>query len=155
MNLNKIIKILLILAVILGFGFFIWIAPESTPIQENFKVDEVISPKIAPFLNLAIALTIIAAGVSIIFGIVSIIRGGNLKKTLITLGVLAIIILIGFGVADTDQQMIEKFASLSQPIEVSENTSVRVGAGLVIFYIMAALAVGTMIWGAVVKAINR
>ncbi len=145
MNLSKIFGILAAVLAVIGVILFVMMATsdDSTPSQ------------ISPMLSMAYIMIGIAAVAAILFGLVSIFTGGNIKKTLISLGVLVVVVLLGFGLASTNPEMIQRFADLPQPIEVTESTSRNVGAGLRIFYILAFVAVGSMVWGGVKKALNR
>ncbi len=111
--------------------------------------------QISPMLQLAYVMIAIAAFAAILFGLISIFTGGNIKKTLITLGVLAAVVALGFGLADSSPDLIKSFSERPQPIEVAESTSKNVGAGLRIFYILAIVAIAAMAWGGVKRALSR
>ncbi|SHI88100.1 hypothetical protein SAMN04488096_105223 [Mesonia phycicola] len=88
-----------------------------------------------------IAAIIVLVGVSVVKDLIN----GNIKKTLISVGVFAVIVLLGYILADgvetemTDGEML------------SAGASQWVGAGLIVFYILAAVAIGAMAFSGVKK----
>ena len=145
MNISKIVGIIAAVLAVVGVILYALMgaSDSDTPSQ------------ISPMLQLAYVMIAIAAIAAILFGLISIFTGGNIKKTLIMLGVLAAVVALGFGLASSSPDMIQKFADLPQPIDVTEATSKRVGAGLRIFYILAIIAIGSMLWGGVKRVLSR
>lgn len=145
MSLSKIVGIIAAVLAVVGVILYVLMgaSDSDTPSQ------------ISPMLQLAYVMIAIAAIAAILFGLVGIFTSGNIKKTLITLGVLAAVVALGFGLADSSPDLIKDFSERPQPIEVAESTSKNVGAGLRIFYILAVIAIGSMVWGGAKRALSR
>lgn len=73
----------------------------------------------------------------------------KMMKTLIGVGVLVVIVLVGYGIADPDNINYEQLANAG--INVEKSTSTTVGAGLYVFYILAILAIVSMVLSGVKK----
>ncbi|MCM5662574.1 hypothetical protein [Galbibacter mesophilus] len=136
-------KIAKILAIILGVvGLGLWIAIVYQDNNEGV---------ISLMINLGIWLTIIIAAITFIFSLVGLASDPDkLKKSLISVGVFALIIAISYFVLASGSDVdLDKMAA--RDIDVSENTVKWVGAGLWTFFILAILAVGAMIVGSFKK----
>lgn len=70
---------------------------------------------------------------------------GNIKNTLISIGAFALIIIIAYVVTDGHEVVLKDGGTLSA------NGDHWVGAGLVTFYILAAIAVGAMVFSGIKK----
>ena len=71
---------------------------------------------------------------------------GNIKNTLITLGSFILIVALSYGLADSNQ------LTLANGELLSEANSKWIGAGLYTFYILAIVAIGSMIVSGFKKA---
>ncbi|QLE00879.1 hypothetical protein HX109_04590 [Galbibacter sp. BG1] len=136
-------KIAKILAIILGvIGLGLWLAIVYQDSNEGV---------ISIMINLGIWLTVIIAAITFIFSLVGLASDPDkLKKSLISVGVFALIIAISYFVLASGSDIdLDKMAA--RDIDVSENTVRWVGAGLWTFFILAILAVGAMVVGSFKK----
>lgn len=78
---------------------------------------------------------------------------GDIKKTLVTVGLFAVIIVISFIMSTGNDLDLTPFTS--KGLDVTQSTSKYVGAGLYTFYILAVLAIGSMFLSGVKKLFNR
>ena len=74
---------------------------------------------------------------------------GNVKKTLISVGLFVGIILISYAMSSGTDLDLQPFIDKGQ--DITEATSKKVGAGLYAFYIIAIIAVGSMAFSGVKK----
>ncbi|GLB50966.1 hypothetical protein NBRC110019_00050 [Neptunitalea chrysea] len=99
-----------------------------------------------------ILLAIAVVGVAI-FSLINIFSSGEkIKRTLIGLGALAVVVILGFVFASSGNINVQDLSD--QGITVSESTSKTVGAGLVMFYILTAVAILSMVFAGVKKLIK-
>lgn len=70
---------------------------------------------------------------------------GNIMKTLVSIGVFAVIVLVGYLIASPEVPV------GIDASEVSVSGAQWVGAGLIVFYILAAIAIGAMIFSGIKK----
>ncbi|GLB50729.1 hypothetical protein [Neptunitalea lumnitzerae] len=99
-----------------------------------------------------ILLAIAVVGVAI-FSIINIVSSGEkIKRTLIGLGALAVVVILGYVLADGSNI---DFDALSRAdINVTEAESKTVGAGLITFYILMVVALGSMLLSGIKKMFN-
>lgn len=125
--------------------------------EETLKVDAGLQGSyVTPLLWVAyivLALTVIFV---ILFVIRGILTGGNLVKTLISIGAFVAVFVIAYVMADSTIPMnLEGTGPMMVDNEVvTEGTSKIAGAGILMFIILAVVAIGTMIWGGVRKAFS-
>tara|TARA_R100001369_G_scaffold48565_1_gene75069 strand:- start:22256 stop:22693 length:438 start_codon:yes stop_codon:yes gene_type:complete len=96
-------------------------------------------------------LSYIVLGLSILIVGVFVIRGlftGNVKNTLISVGAFLLVIVIAYVVTDGTETVLKDGTTLSA------SGDHWVGAGLVMFYILAAVAAGAMILSGIRKLIK-
>ena len=74
---------------------------------------------------------------------------GNVKKTLISVGLFVGIVLISYAMSSGTDLDLQPFLDKGQ--DITEATSKKVGAGLYAFYIIAIIAVGSMAFSGVKK----
>ena len=74
---------------------------------------------------------------------------GNLKKTLMSLGAFILVVIIGYVLAEGVETEMRDGEMLS------ESGSKWVGTGLYTFYILAVVAIGSMIYSGIKKAMMR
>ena len=101
-----------------------------------------------PYLVWATVLAGVAVLLAIVFPIVQMIRNPkNIKKTLISLGFIVAIVVIGYIFASTEQlNLSEKMSEYNVP-----STLRQVGTGLIATYILAAIALGSILYTEVSK----
>ncbi|MFL1012422.1 hypothetical protein [Flavisericum labens] len=78
---------------------------------------------------------------------------GNIKKTLLTVGVFLGIIAISYGISSGTDLDLKPFTD--KGADVTESTSKTVGAGLYAFYILAVVAIGSMLYSGAKKIFNK
>lgn len=102
---------------------------------------------VSPFLWLAYLVMAVILILVIFFVIKGLFRG-NIKNTLISVGVFLLIVVIAYLVSDGTQKTLKDGEILSASADH------WVGAGLVTFYILAAIAVGAMVISGIRKLIK-
>ena len=75
--------------------------------------------------------------------------GGDIKKTLLSIGVFVAIVAIAYGMSSGVETQLQDGETLS------ENGSRWVGAGLRTFYILVILAIGSMVYGGLRKVMSK
>ena len=138
MNLHKILKIVALLLGVAGVIFLAMIIA---------KGDEAVSATgegVDGFLYVAY----ITFAITIVFVLFFVLKGifaGNIKNTLISVGAFLLIVVIAYVLADGNQMPMQEGEMLS------ESGSKWVGTGLYTFYILAILAVGSMVFSGIKK----
>jgi len=134
-------KILKIVALLLGVAGVIFLAMIIT------KGDEAVSATgegVDGFLYVAY----ITFAITIVFVLFFVLKGifaGNLKNTLISVGAFLLIVVIAYVLADGNPMPMQEGEMLSA------SGSKWVGTGLYAFYILAVLAVGSMVFSGIKK----
>ena len=95
------------------------------------------------FLTLAIVLLFVIKGLF----------SGDIKKTLITVGVFAAIIALSYIISSGTDLDLKPFND--KGLGITEGISRNVGAGLYAFYILGAIAIGSMLFGGAKKIFNK
>ncbi|MBL7473889.1 hypothetical protein [Robertkochia sediminum] len=142
-------RIAKILAIILGVaGLVIWVM-----IARND--DPASSGMVDLMINLGKWMTIITAVVTFALAIWQLItHPEKLKRALISLAVFAVVILASYFVLSSGTDInLERLAA--KGISVDEGTSRTVGAGLWAFYLLALIAIVSMLYGGVKKLLNN
>ncbi|WP_346882565.1 hypothetical protein [uncultured Algibacter sp.] len=78
---------------------------------------------------------------------------GDIKKTLLTVGIFAAVIGISYGISSGTDLDLKPFTDKGVNVDTSD--SKMVGAGLYAFYILAVLAIGSMLFGGAKKIFNK
>ncbi|HNP67880.1 MAG TPA: hypothetical protein PKH16_08260 [Aequorivita sp.] len=134
-------KILKIVALLLGVAGVIFLAMIIA------KGDEAVSATgegVDGFLYVAY----ITFAITIVFVLFFVLKGifaGNIKNTLISVGAFLLIVVIAYVLADGNPMPMQEGEMLS------ESGSKWVGTGLYAFYILAILAVGSMVFSGIKK----
>ena len=134
-------KILKIIALLLGVAGVIFLAMIIA------KGDEAVSATgegVDGFLYVAY----ITFAITIVFVLFFVLKGifaGNIKNTLISVGAFLLIVVIAYVLADGNPMPMQEGEMLS------ESGSKWVGTGLYTFYILAILAVGSMVFSGITK----
>jgi len=145
---SKALNIFKIVIGILAAVLFVRIMIESDDlIKEQADLQ---SSLISPDLYLAYIILAITVLAVLIFSLIGIFKG-NIKKTLISVGLFVLVILISyFGFAGDYGMGFE----ISDTETLSENGAMWVGTGLYTFYILALAAIGAMLVSTIKKAMN-
>jgi hypothetical protein len=146
---TRILNIFKILIGVLAAILFVRIMIEDDELIKDTA--ELQTSLISPDLYLAYIILGLAVVVTLIFTIIGVVRG-DIKKTLISVGLFALVIVISyFGLADD--------YGVGRPISdtetLSESGALWIGSGLYTFYILALVAVGAMLVSTIKKAITN
>lgn len=101
-------------------------------------------------------ITYAVLGLAILLVLIYVIKGlfaGNIKKTLVTVGIFAAIVIISFAMSSGTDLDLTPFTS--KGADITESTSKNVGAGLYTFYFLAVLAIASMLFSGVKKILNK
>ncbi|MDT0648563.1 hypothetical protein [Autumnicola edwardsiae] len=145
MTLHKILKYL---ALVIGVLALILLARILISGGDAIEASaDVQSSMLDPYMYVAYLVLAAIIILVAIFVIVGLFRG-NIKNTLISIGTFAVIVIIAYMLTDGNEVIMKDGEALSA------SGSHWVGAGLVTFYILAAVAVGAMIVSGVRKLIK-
>ena len=139
MGLHKIIKIVGLILSVVGAAILGMII---------MKGDDVIKETgsgVDGFLYTAYIIFVLVLISVVVFGFKGL-MSGNIKNTLITVGSFILIVALSYGLADSNQ------LTLANGELLSEANSKWIGAGLYTFYILAIVAIGSMIVSGFKKA---
>ena len=143
--LQKIIKIISFILAIGGAVLALMIMGTET---EAPKMDGLVGDMLyVAYVILAIVLALVL--VFVIKGLFT----GNIKKTLLTVGAFLVIVLICYSVSTGTDLDLSQFTKKGQ--NITEQTSRYVGTGLYTFYVLAVLAILSMLLSGVKKLFNR
>jgi len=95
-------------------------------------------------------------GIVLLLVVLFVIKGlfaGDIKKTLMTVGVFAAVIIVSYVVSSGTDLDLQPFND--KGLGITESISKNVGAGLNAFYILAVVAIGSMLFGGVKKMFNK
>ncbi|WP_233164271.1 hypothetical protein [Snuella sedimenti] len=96
--------------------------------------------------------TYITLGLVLLLVLIYVLKGlstGNIKKTLITVSIFLIIVFISYAMSSGTDLDLKPFTDKGQ--DITEMTSKKVGAGLYTFYVLAFLAIASMVFSGVKK----
>lgn len=103
-----------------------------------------------PLMYIAYIVFIIAIVATVVFTLINTFTNSSgLKNTLIGVGAFALIALISYFVLASGQKTMMREGEM-----LSESGSRLVGAGLFMFYVLAAIAIGAMLFTGIKKMIN-
>ena len=145
MTLHKILKYLALVIGVIGLillGRIIMAGDEAIDASADLQ-----NSLLDPFMWVAYIVMALILVLVIVFVIAGLFRG-NIKNTLISVGAFAVIVVIAYLLTDGNEIVMKDGETLSA------SGSHWVGAGLVTFYILAAIAVGAMILSGVRKLIK-
>lgn len=144
MVLHKILKIvaliLSVLAVIL-FGMLL------------VKGDEVVTATgegLNPYMYVAYAMMAIILVFTVVFAIKGIFQG-NVKKTLLSIGAFLVVVVISYVMSSNSIEGLPEVDGVA----ITPNASKWVGTGLYVFYILAVVAIGATVLGAIKKLTTK
>ena len=135
MGLHKILSIIALVLAVVGiiFGLLITIGDLETLGEPGSMIDNMMYVAYVIF-----AITIVLVLIYVIKGLFS----GNIKKTMLSLGVFLAIILVSYLMASGTNLDLQPF--IDKGLNVTEATSKNVGAGLYTFYALAVFAIVVM-----------
>ncbi|SDR74870.1 hypothetical protein SAMN04487764_0525 [Gillisia sp. Hel1_33_143] len=145
MNLHKILKYLALVIGVIGLillGRILMAGDEAIKASADLQ---------GSMLDPMMWVTYIVFAITLIIVLIFVIKGlftGNIKNTLISVGAFALIVIIAYVVTDGNQ------LELKDGTTLSASGDHWVGAGLVVFYILAVIAVGAMVLSGIRKLIK-
>lgn len=143
MNLHKIVKILAAVFGVLGVvALFFILFKGDTAIKDQFTTEGDTSA-IDPIYLIGLIMFVLVSLTVLIFAVKGILSG-NVKKTLITIGLFLGVVLISYVIADSSDVT-------ANGVVYSGATSKWVSTGLNVFYILALAAVAAMAWTGLTK----
>ncbi|HET8886346.1 MAG TPA: hypothetical protein VFM70_08370 [Salinimicrobium sp.] len=147
MNIHKILKYLAIVVGVIGLIFLarVLIAGDQA-ITDSADVQASV---VNPFLYIAYFVFVFVVALVLVFVIKGLFTK-NVKNTLISTGILLLLVAIAYFLADGNAM----YDRNNNSQIISESGSKWVGTGLITFYFLGALAIGTMIFSGVKKLIK-
>ena len=149
MNIQTIVKIISAIFGLLGVIFLFRIIGSG---DEEIKMAASMGDfsTVSPLVSLAIAILLITVIITLLFSLLNLASSTEkLKKSLIFIGCFAVIVGIAFALSEGAE------TSLKDGNMLSANGSRWVGTGLRMFYILAALAILSMVLSGAKKLLNR
>ena len=143
MGLHKILKIVAFALAIIGAIFALIIMAGDEETAQNMSGN---------MLYIAYAVL----GIVLLLVLLFVLKGlfaGDIKKTLMTVGAFAAVVIISYVISSGSDLDLKPFTD--KGLDVTESVSKNVGAGLYTFYILAALAIGSMLYGGAKKMLNK
>jgi hypothetical protein len=142
MGLYKILRIIALILALIGAAFALMVAgsDKETLMQDGSMVDNMM--RIA-YLVFAIVLILV------LFYVIKGLFAGNIKKTLLTLGIFFAIVVVSYLMSSGTDLDLQPFIDKGQ--DITEATSRKVGAGLYTFYTLAVLAILSMLSSGLIK----
>ena len=166
MKLQKIITYLVLL--IGAIGFILWFTmnssitdimkeggiTEASDLAKNPELFKIAEPAITPLYALLLvvfAIVLVVTLISIVNSLAS--RPGAFKKVVIPSAIFIAIVVVSYLFAkEENQKFIEPFLEKGQDVTLA--TTKKVGAGLIAFYILVVMAIGSMVWSGIKKLVN-
>jgi len=144
MGLHKIFKIVALLLGLAGVVFWFLLVSKG---DEYVKMT---GEGVSPMLYTGYIIMAIVALMVLLF-VVSGVLAGNVKKTLMSVGAFLAVVLISYAMASGSTEGLP----LVDNKVVSESTSRLVGTGLIAFYILAVVAIFSMVFSGVKKVTTK
>jgi len=139
MDLHKILKIVAMILAVIGVIFALLVATGSESMIDNMLY--------VSYLTLAIIIVVVL--IYVFKGLLA----GNIKKTLMSLGLFLGIALISYFISSGTDLDLQSFIDKGQ--DITESTSKNVGAGLYMFYALSLIAIGTVVFSGFKKLTNK
>ncbi|MHA7942213.1 hypothetical protein ACJOV8_003980 [Formosa sp. 3Alg 14/1] len=138
MSLHKIITIIVGILSVIGIIFALMIMSGNDSMIDNL-------------LYVTYAVLVLILALVLVFVITGLFKG-DIKKTLFSVGAFVAILFIAYAMSSGTDLDLTPF--IDKGMDVSESTSKYVGAGLYAFYILGAVAIGSMVYANIKKLIN-
>jgi hypothetical protein len=142
MGLHKVLKIVAFALAIIGAVFALMIMAGDEDTAQSMSGN---------MLYIAYAVL----GIVLLLVVLFVVKGlfsGDIKKTIMTVGAFAAVIIISYVMSSGTDLDLKPFTD--KGADVTESVSKNVGAGLYAFYILAAVAIGSMLYGGAKKMIK-
>ncbi|MFV9551573.1 hypothetical protein [Algibacter sp. PT7-4] len=148
MNSQKILTIIMGIVGVLSAVFLFMIISAG---DEAIKAGES-DGAVTTFMYIAYVVLFVTLAAVLLF-VLKGLFSGDIKKTLMTVGAFVAIIAISYALSSGTDLDLKPFTD--KGLDVTEAKSKNVGAGLYAFYILAALAIGSMLYGGAKKIFNK
>ena len=135
MGLYKILRIVAMVLALIGVALGLMVAGGSEGMIDNMMY--------VAYLVFAIVLILVL--IYVVKGLFA----GNIKKTILSLGVFFGIVIISYVISSGNDLDLQPFIDKGQ--DITEATSKKVGAGLYTFYTLAVLAILSMLSSGLIK----
>ncbi|MCF4100300.1 hypothetical protein L1I30_01350 [Gillisia sp. M10.2A] len=145
MNVHKILKYIALVIGVIGLillGRIIMAGDDAIDASADLQSSMLDPMMYVTYIVFAITLVIVA------FFVIKGLFSGNIKNTLISVGAFALIVVVAYVLTDGTQ------LELKDGTTLSASGDHWVGAGLVVFYILAIIAVGAMVLSGIRKLIK-
>lgn len=145
MGLHKILSIVALILAVIGiiFGLLVATGDLETLWQDGSMVDNMMR---VAYVIFAITLVLV------LFFVIKGLFAGNIKKTLLSLGIFLGIIIVSYLMASGTNLDLQPF--IDKGLNVTETTSKNVGAGLYTFYALAIFAIAVMALSGIKKLVK-
>ena len=150
MGLHKISKILAWLIGVAGVVSLVMIISKGDQAIEDALITSGDTSAVDPIYAIGLIIFLLVLAVVLVF-VVKEVFAGNIKKTLLSVGTFLVVVVIGYAMASSSIEGLP----LVDNAPVTESTSKWVGTGLNTFYILAVLAIVSMIYSGFTKVKNR
>jgi predicted membrane protein len=145
MGLHKILSIVALILAIIGiiFGLLVATGDLESLWQDGSMVDNMMR---VAYVIFAITLVLV------LFYVIKGLFAGNIKKTLLSLGIFVAIVIVSYIMASGTNLDLQPF--IDKGLNVTETTSKNVGAGLYTFYALAIFAIAVMALSGIKKLVK-
>lgn len=143
MGLHKILKIVAFVLAILGAIFALMIIAGDGDTAQSMSGN-------------MLYIAYVVLGIVLFLVVVFVLKGlatGDMKKTLMTVGAFVAVIAISYVLSSGSDLDLKPFND--KGLGITEAVSKNVGAGLNAFYVLAVLAIGSMLFGGLKKLFNK
>ncbi len=146
---NRIVKIILVVLGVLAAILWSQLPSRDVPATEAAQSGAMNFMFIITYLLLAIAVA-----VSLIFTLKNLFSNPkSLKKTLFVIVGFLLVVAIAYVLSDGGDGTVE--AMSQRGVATTESTVKKIGMGLNVFFILTAIAVGSMLWGGIKKMTSK
>jgi len=155
MVIHKVLKYLVLLLSIIAAAFFIYTIAQG---DDSIEIDEggIQASTVTPLMYLSYVMLAIIVAAVLIFLVANLVSNpAALKKALLSVGIVVVICAIAYFVFADGSDAANNAISLGDGDYLSEANSKIIGASIYTFYIMAFLAVASIVWAGVTKMIKK
>ncbi|NNL15444.1 MAG: hypothetical protein HKO81_02235 [Flavobacteriaceae bacterium] len=145
MRIHKLFSIVALILAVIGIIFGLLVATGDT---ESLSQDGSMIDNMMRVAYVIFTITLVL----VLFYVIKGLFAGNIKKTLLSLGVFFGIIIVSYLMASGTNLDLQPF--IDKGLDVTETTSKNVGAGLYTFYALAILAIAVMALSAIKKVVK-
>ncbi|WP_425076137.1 hypothetical protein [Psychroserpens sp. S379A] len=147
MNIQKIIKIGALVIGLIAVFFLVRVIMIG---DEAFEADAANHGVLSGFVNLALVVLAIAAISAVLFSLVNLVSSPDkLKKSLISFGVFAVILILGYMMSSGEERLLNDGTTLTAA------QSQMIEGAIKSFYILIMLAAGLMLFFGVKKMLSK